>query len=118
MRDPGMRRLYGVRAAGFAALACLLFSDSARTEPAFPHANGPYASCRLFIGDSYAQSPLPDFDPANTRKPLAPPPPDLNARVVVCIRTTIVPVLYDYRVLAEMHLPLYIRAEGRIAALD
>jgi hypothetical protein len=68
-------------------------------------------SCVLVTqtGDQYVEQPLAGFDPAVTSQPL-PPITAPNAAMIVCIRTTIVPEITDYRVLTELRLPLSIRA--------
>jgi hypothetical protein len=76
--------------------------------PAAPPASD--RSCVLVTqtGDQYAEQPLPGFDPAVTSQPL-PPITAANAAMIVCIRTTIIPEVTDYRVLTELRLPLSIR---------
>jgi hypothetical protein len=82
----------------------------AAPTPAAPAA--PVRSCSLVVtqanGD-YSETPLAGFDPARTSAPL-PAVTAINAVMVVCDRTTIIPEVTDYRILTELRLPLSIRA--------
>jgi hypothetical protein len=63
--------------------------------------------------DGATQTPLAAFDTAITTLPLPMVPATANAAMVLCHRDTIIPEVNDYRVLAEMHLPLAIQAGPR-----
>lgn len=86
--------------------------------PAAP-APPPAAPCSLVVenGADYAETPLFGFNPAVTAVALPAPPAQPKPVMVTCTRLTIIPEVTDYRVLAEMHLPLAIRAGGRTLLL-
>lgn len=98
------------------ALGCLVCraADAVHAQvPAAPGAVAPASerSCLLVTQNlgQYVETPLPGFDPAVTSQPL-PAVTAPGAVMIVCIRTTIIPEVTDYRVLTELRLPLSIRA--------
>lgn len=50
--------------------------------------------------------------------PLAPPPGAGNFSAILCDRSSIFISPNDHRVLTDLHVPLYIRNAGRVAALE
>jgi hypothetical protein len=64
----------------------------------------------------YTEIPLTGFDPAVTSQPL-PAVTAPNAVMIMCVRTTIVPEVTDYRVLTELRLPLSINTGQRTLLL-
>lgn len=50
--------------------------------------------------------------------PLAPPPGASGFAAILCDRTSIMIGPNDYRVLTDLHVPLYIRNSGRVAMLE
>ncbi len=105
-----------VRTAG--ALAALVFSLVAGL-PAIAAAQDRDAECALLsrTGGQYARVPLPGFDPSSPA-PLSIEKPEGGAAVVLCRRGTIFPEPTDYRVPAELHLPLAITDERRVLYLE
>jgi len=86
----------------------------AQTQPDQAADAAPERACLLVTqtGGQYAEQPLPGFEPALTSLAL-PAIEAANAVMVVCLRTTIIPEVTDYRVLTELHLPLSIRAGNK-----
>jgi hypothetical protein len=64
----------------------------------------------------YTETPLTGFDPAVTSQPL-PAVTAPNAVMIMCVRTTIVPEVTDYRVITELRLPLSINTGQRALLL-
>ena len=77
---------------------------------AAPAAATPSCSLVTKNGEQYVETPLAGFDPAVTSRPLPPAPPAGSGAMVLCKRATMIPEVTDYRVLAEMHVPLAINA--------
>ena len=87
--------------------------------PAVAAAQDRDAECALLsrTGDHYARVPLPGFDPSSPG-PLQAPRPEGSTALVLCRRGTVFPELTDYRVPAELHLPLALTDERRVLQLD
>ncbi len=79
--------------------------------PAAPAAAAPERPCFVVTQalGQYSEIPLTGFDPAVTSQPL-PAVTAPGAVMIMCVRTTIVPEVTDYRVLTELRLPLSISA--------
>ena len=103
-------------APGFAAITLAV----ALSLPAIAAAQDRDATCALLsrTGDRYARVPLPGFDPATSPGPLSIAAPEGATALVLCRRGSIFPELTDYRVPAELHLPLAITDERRVLYLE
>jgi hypothetical protein len=102
--------------AAIASLLCMTAVAAQAQVVGPPPAAAPApAPCALVVesGAQYAETPLFGFDPAVSSTPLPVPPAQPKPVLVRCTRSTIIPEVSDYRVLAEMHLPLAIAAGGR-----
>jgi hypothetical protein len=104
-----------------ASLACMAAGGAQAQVVAGPPAPGapaaPAASERpCFVVaqalGQYSEIPLTGFDPAVTSQPL-PAITTPGAVMIMCVRTTIVPEVTDYRVLTELRLPLSINTGQR-----
>ena len=87
--------------------------------PAIAGAQDRDAECALLskTGDRYARVPLPGFDPASPA-PLSVAKPEGGSALILCRRATVLPELSDYRVPAELHLPLALTDERRVLYLE
>lgn len=104
-----------IKLAGLGRLLLLL----ALGLPAIAAAQDRDAECALLsrTGDQYARVPLPGFDPSSPG-PLQVRKPEGSTALVLCRRGTVFPEPTDYRVPAELHLPLAITDERRVLQLD
>ncbi len=87
--------------------------------PAIAGAQDRDAECALLskTGSQYARIPLPGFDPGSPA-PLSIAKPDGGSALILCRRATVLPELSDYRVPAELHLPLALTDERRVLYLE
>jgi hypothetical protein len=106
--------------AGVLALAGPLAAAAAEPPPLAPP-GAPYENCGLLVepvGSSVR--PLDDFDPSDPLTPLSPPAstPDARISAVLCVRDSILPAAFDYRILSDMRLPLFIQDGARTVAIE
>ncbi len=101
------------------ALAAITLS-LALGQPVIAAAQDRDATCALLsrTGERYARVPLPGFDPASSPAPLSIPTPEGATALVLCRRASVLPEMTDYRVPAELHLPLAITDERRVLYLE
>ena len=87
--------------------------------PAVGAAQDRDAECALLsrTGGSYARAPLPGFDPSSPA-PLSVKTPEGGTALILCRRGTVFPQLTDYRVPAELHLPLALTDERRVLQIE
>ncbi len=88
--------------------------------PALAAAQDRDANCSLLsrTGDHYERAPLAGFDPADPAAPFAVKVPPGATALVLCRRGSVLPQITDYRVPAELHLPLDITDERRVVQID
>lgn len=102
------------------ALAGALPVGAAEPPPLVPP-RAPYENCGLLIEPvGSAVRPLDDFDPSDPLTPLSPPAstPDARVSAVLCVRDSILPAAFDYRILSDMRLPLFIQDGSRTVAIE
>lgn len=99
-------------------LACLAAPALAQTQPQTPALAQPLETCGVLGvgGDTSSFSPLEGYSLLTVAPPLLRPAGDVDA--ILCIRSGIYLGPNDYRVITDLHLPLFIRDADSLAVLE
>ena len=108
-----------LRALTFAAAVALLAGPAlAQTPPQAPALAQPLETCGILgmAGDTSSFAPLEGYSLLTAAPPLLRPAGDVDA--ILCVRSGIYLGPSDYRVITDLHLPLFIRDADSLAVLE